>query len=124
MDSLTKKKVLLVGIGMLVLLSFLVCSHSVPMSHDGGQHSISDCSFIATGIPTISKTVLGIAGLLLLLGLGFVSNLFGQDKIFKIDRSILGNLSPPPLTYPPGNSLLEAFRKGIIHTQLYSFVVV
>ena len=124
MNSLTKKKVVVVGISVLVLLSFLVCSHSLPVNHDSGQHSISDCSFIATGIPTISKTVLGIAGLLLLLGLGFVSNFYRQDNLFKIDRNILNHLSPPPLTYPPGNSLFEAFRKGILHPQIYSFVVV
>jgi len=124
MNSLIKKKVVVVGIGILVLLSFLVCSHSIPINHDGGQCSTSDCTYLASGLPTNSQIVLSVTGLLFLFGLAFIRNFHRQNNFSSTNQSTLSYLSPPPLTYPPGNSLFEAFRKGIIHSQIYSFVVV
>ena len=124
MKKVGRNKIIVIGVSIFILLTFLICSHSLPVNHDGGHSIISECSSAIAGLPTISKTTLGILGLLLLLGLGFVGRFYTQDTLFKIDQSILNNWSPPPLGYPSNNSLSEAFRKGIIHSQIYSFVVV
>ena len=124
MKKVGRNKIIVIGISIFVLLTFLICSHSLPVNHDDGHSIISDCSTVVAGLPSISKTILGISGLLLLLGLGFIRTFYSQSNLFERNRNILNNWSPPPLGYPPNNSLFEAFRKGIIHSQIYSFVVV
>ena len=120
MKKVGRNKIIVVGISVFILLTFLICSHSLPINHDSGHSIISECSTVVAGIPT----VLGISGLLLLLGLGFVNRFRSQYGLSKIDQNILNNWPPPPLGHSLNNSLSEAFRKGIIHSQIYSFVVV
>lgn len=118
------KNILIVGVGILILISFLLCSHSIPVDHDGGQHTTSDCVFVISGLSTISKTLLGIAIILFFLGLNFLSNFYKKNKFFKLEQNILNSFLLRPLIYPPNSSLFEAFRKGIIHSKIYPFVVV
>jgi len=125
MNFIKKNRIAIIGISFIVLIGFSGCSHSVPVGHNTNNSSISDCAFTALSSTNISKTLLGVSGLLLLiLGLGLLRNFYDQNNLHKSSRSITDHSSPPIPKYPPGNFLCEAFRKGIIHPQIYSFVVV
>lgn len=78
-----------------------------------------------SGAPTASKIFGSLAGLLLLvsaLGVAF----FGRKtfSMSQLARVYLRQKAPPTDTMITIDHLREAFRKGILHTQLYGHALV
>lgn len=116
-------KIITIGISFFVLSSILLCGSIVPVNFGNDHVVMSDCSFTITGISAVDRILLAIIFIYTLVGLtgGSILHRFILQLRSRILPTI--QLSPIP-NYLSRNFLYEALRKGLIHPQIYSFVIV